>query len=525
MANFNIDSNIGDVTSSFGSFSSLLSGGVTSAISTVNAGLLTLAANPIGAVLAVIGVVIVAITAGLSKLQPVVDRIDQAMAALGATFSFFVDTVGSWLGLGDAPALSLRETALAAVELEKQSQAAADSQIALIVTSAELRAEQRQASLESADVTLATEDRINALERAEVATRSLFDAQRTQLDREISILAQQQALGNNTREDNEELARLQADRINLNAMEASQLRAFTAQRTGLVLREEMAAANALKATQAMSAARQKAADAQTARDLKEQEAADAAAAKEVDRIRELRQQREIDLEIAGGATEEEVFQLRLDRAETQDEMDQIIHERAVSRIEERREAEATAEEARLAAIAKQEEAEAQAAADQMALDEMATQLAIEQDQRTFDNLISLLGAGSVAGRAIALTQATISGIEGVQNAFTTASASPITALFPAYPFVQAGIAGAFSGVQIASILNVPSPPGLAATGGGGAPSGPTVRTPAAPSFDMNMPTGINSSAMAPMPAVVVSGDITDDRERTARVMRRTRLRP
>jgi len=54
-------------------------------------------------------------------------------------------------------------------------------------------------------------------------------------------------------------------------------------------------------------------------------------------------------------------------------------------------------------------------------------------------------------KAVSIAQAIISGIEGTQNAYTTAQKSPITALFPGYPLVQAGLAGAFSAVKVALI--------------------------------------------------------------------------
>ena len=42
-------------------------------------------------------------------------------------------------------------------------------------------------------------------------------------------------------------------------------------------------------------------------------------------------------------------------------------------------------------------------------------------------------------------------IEGVQNAFKTAQDSPITLAVPAYPFIQASLAGAFGLAQVARI--------------------------------------------------------------------------
>jgi hypothetical protein len=75
---------------------------------------------------------------------------------------------------------------------------------------------------------------------------------------------------------------------------------------------------------------------------------------------------------------------------------------------------------------------------------------------TFGQIASLLGQETTIGKAAALAQATLSGINGVQAAYTTAQKSPITVGFPAYPLVQAGLAGAFSAVQIAKIAGFAS---------------------------------------------------------------------
>jgi hypothetical protein len=56
-------------------------------------------------------------------------------------------------------------------------------------------------------------------------------------------------------------------------------------------------------------------------------------------------------------------------------------------------------------------------------------------------------------KGIALANATITSIEATINAFDTAQESPITAFFPAYPFVQAGIAAAFGVAKIQQIRN------------------------------------------------------------------------
>jgi hypothetical protein len=140
--------------------------------------------------------------------------------------------------------------------------------------------------------------------------------------------------------------------------------------------------------------------------------------------------------------------------------------------------------------------------------EFAKRSLIEQ---SFALLTEIAGEGSKVGKALAVAQATINGYQAVQNAFATASASPVTTLFPAYPFIQAGLAGAFSALQIKKILATdPSKGGgnvsSGGSGGGGAPS--------APSFNLVGGTGINQIAQGlgqqqqPIQAYVVSGNVT-----------------
>ena len=84
-------------------------------------------------------------------------------------------------------------------------------------------------------------------------------------------------------------------------------------------------------------------------------------------------------------------------------------------------------------------------------------------KQTFGQLAQLFGEASAIGKAFSLAQATISGYEAVLNAYTTAQKSPITALNPAYPAIQATIAGVFSGAQLAKIASAKAP--KFATGG------------------------------------------------------------
>jgi len=115
-------------------------------------------------------------------------------------------------------------------------------------------------------------------------------------------------------------------------------------------------------------------------------------------------------------------------------------------------------------------------------------------------------------KKLSLATAVISGIEAVQNAYTTAQKSPYTAAFPGYPYVQAGLAAAFSVAQIASISRTQFE--SADTGsidsGSSAASAPTV-----PQFNVVGRGGINQLADSvnainnrPVRAYVVAGEVT-----------------
>jgi len=138
------------------------------------------------------------------------------------------------------------------------------------------------------------------------------------------------------------------------------------------------------------------------------------------------------------------------------------------------------------------------------------------------NVFGLIGElserGSTLAKTAAVAQATISGFQGVQNAFTTASASPITTLFPAYPFIQAGLAGAFSAVQIGKILSTDSrgggsrPSGSVGGGSRGATSAPTVQAPdfniVGSSSTNQLAQTISQQTQQPIKAFVTSNDVT-----------------
>lgn len=170
--------------------------------------------------------------------------------------------------------------------------------------------------------------------------------------------------------------------------------------------------------------------------------------------------------------------------------------------------------------------EAQRVADEKkALDEAVNGAIVSGADQTLALVAEIAGKDSKIGKAVAIAQATISGIQGVQSAFTTASASPITTVFPAYPFIQAGLAGAFSAIQIAKIKSVnPSGGGgssSTSSGGGGGSS--------APSFNLVQGTGTNQIAEGlnkqsqPVKAYVVGSDVSSQQSLDRNIVQTAKL--
>ena len=130
------------------------------------------------------------------------------------------------------------------------------------------------------------------------------------------------------------------------------------------------------------------------------------------------------------------------------------------------------------------------------------------------NALSLIGEmagkGSKVAKGVAIAQATISGVEGTINAFKTAADSPITSVFPAYPFIQAGLAAGFAATNIATIKSTdPS------KGSGSVPSGGGGAAPAPPSFSVVGASGssqladaIGGQSQQPIQTYVVANDVT-----------------
>jgi hypothetical protein len=115
-------------------------------------------------------------------------------------------------------------------------------------------------------------------------------------------------------------------------------------------------------------------------------------------------------------------------------------------------------------------------------------------------------------KALSAANTVVSTIEAAQNAYSTAQKSPITAAFPAYPAIQAGLATAFGVAKLRQIQNskFESPEAPTETS---APTGAAFT----PSFNVVGASGTNQIAQSlrqqgPVRAYVVGSDVSSQQE-------------
>jgi hypothetical protein len=153
------------------------------------------------------------------------------------------------------------------------------------------------------------------------------------------------------------------------------------------------------------------------------------------------------------------------------------------------------------------------------LEEQVTMAKLDQAGQAFGAVATLLGEGSKLGRAFAVAEATTSAIGATVEAYKTGLKNPISVLFPAYPYIQAGIAAAFGVAQVRKI---------ASTKPGSNNLSSLAATKASTSVPAPVSTSIPTLPQVPIvaPAVkayVLSGDVRNAQEADAKLSRRRTL--
>ena len=330
------------------------------------------------------------------------------------------------------------------------------------------------------------QERIEFLKEAgrleEEITNKEIEAAKLKLEAKTS----ENALARSTKEDLEEEAQLKANLINLEAARLTKQKLVTSQIVA-AKREEEAELKAIRDAKAL--------------EIKEAEKAETDRQAAVDKINK-------DLEI----------QKENEKAQTEIQKIELEKERKIAELDRLK---ATEEEkANIIAFydGKITDAKDKNEEKQKRLKEIRTKQTLGDAKNTFNQIAQLAGEDSKVGKAFAIASATISGVEGVQNAYTTAQKSPITTFFPAYPVVSAGLAAAVAVKNIATIKKQdPSGRGASAS-----PQRPTGTPPAAsipPAFNVVGASGTNQLADAiggqtqqPIQAFVVSSEVTSAQE-------------
>ena len=142
-------------------------------------------------------------------------------------------------------------------------------------------------------------------------------------------------------------------------------------------------------------------------------------------------------------------------------------------------------------------------------------------------------------KSLGIANTIISTIEGASNAYKTAQGSPLTAVFPAYPFIQAGLATAFGIAKVKQIASTTfeskTPKGGGSAGGGGGAGGqggvlPRAITSATISTgapNVTLPTqqgGVNGGQEAqPIKAYVLASDVVSSVDAREQINKRRTL--
>ena len=329
-------------------------------------------------------------------------------------------------------------------------------------------------------------ERIEFLKEAgaleEEITNKEIEAARLRLEAKTS----ENALARSTKQDLEEEAQLKANLINLEAARLTKQKLVTSQIVA-AKREEEAELKAIRDAKAL--------------EIQEAEKVEADRQAAVDKINK-------DLEI----------QKENEKAQTEIQKIELEKERKIAELDRLR---ATEEEkANIIAFydGKITDAKDKNEEKQKKLKEIRTKQTLGDAKNTFNQIAQLAGEDSKVGKAFAIASATISGVEGVQNAYSTAQKSPITTVFPAYPIVSAGLAAAVAVKNIATIKRQ-DPSGKGASASPSKPSGipPTPSIP--PAFNIVGASGTNQLADAiggqtqqPVQAFVVSSQVTTAQE-------------
>ena len=164
------------------SFKNAASGAKTLAV-----GFKALIANPVGIVIMAVAAAVMGLVKVFKTFDPIVDKIEQSMAALGAIFKNIQSgIIGLITGHRDH-AESMREAVAAAVELKKAEQDLVDVQLLLEVSDAKSKRQIDELLLQSKDRTKSEKERQDLIDRALKLEEEQYNERKKVADAETEI--------------------------------------------------------------------------------------------------------------------------------------------------------------------------------------------------------------------------------------------------------------------------------------------------------------------------------------------------
>lgn len=158
------------------------------------------------------------------------------------------------------------------------------------------------------------------------------------------------------------------------------------------------------------------------------------------------------------------------------------------------------------------------------------QVEADNKKKTFDiisqglnSLADLIGKNTAAGKAAAVAATIISTYEAAWAIFNAASKNPATIPFPAYPYIQAGLAivAGLENVQKIVSVSTPGASSSASAPSGGAPAAPVAPTQQGTTLDQNSINSIGNATTGR--TYVLDADVQNNADRNARLNRAARL--
>jgi hypothetical protein len=451
-----------------------------------------------------------------AAIAVVTDRISAIGGAISKVFSgdfkgAVQDVKGALTGIGDEMS---REISLA-VELEKTFQRIADSERGLNLERAEANKIIAKARLDAEDETKTLEERMTALQKANTEELKITAKALALQKEKVEATRQEVGMGESMAED---LDKLNEEKIKLINMETASFSMQKRLTTGLETLKVEAATK--------ERAREKARQDGIKEEAKSVQDRVNAEKKQIQELIDLEQERLNKLIVEEAALLDKFNESQL---EAQDKETNAIYDKyfaiiegkislgeSVVELEENQQSElfAVTEKYRIKGLA----ADEASANKKKAIEKSKVLMQADMANQGLQILASAAGEGTALAKAAAIAQATISGVQGVQNAFTSANANigATAGSFGAYPVTMAALAGTFAAMNIAKIASGGK------TGGAGARAGAAPQTPApqmmSGAFDIS-----GGVAPEPLEAFVITDKMTSSQNQLANIRRRATI--